>query len=340
MTVWLVRAGSHGDQESIALDQGIACVGWDEIGDLAPHQTVDEIAVVLRVAKPQDPEASIMNQSRQLHAFAHRIKKGDLIVLPLKSRSQIAFGRAEGPYKYRPELGSGAMHTRSVRWLRTDVPRTSVGQDLLYSLGAFLTVCQIQRNNAEARLEAVAAGIKDPGSEKPVDPDPQPDVESHPDIEQLAQDQLLKHVMEKFKGHRMARLVEAVLQSEGYTTKLSPPGPDGGVDILAGRGALGLEGPRLCVQVKSSESPADVTTLRTLQGSMSTFKSEQGLLVAWGGLNGPAEKESRHSYFAVRVWDSAALLDAVFRNYDTLASDVKAELPLKRIWALVPETAE
>jgi restriction system protein len=339
MTVWLVRAGSHGDQESLALEQSIACIGWSEIGDLTRYRSVDEVAAVLRERKPQDSDASIMNQSRQIHAFAHRIKKGDLIVLPLKTRSQIAFGRAEGAYQYRPELGSGASHARPVRWLRTDVPRTSVGQDLLYSLGAFLTVCQIRRHDAESRLEAVAAGKKDPGHEG-AGPEPEPDIDSHPDIEQLAQDQLLNHVLEKFKGHRMARLVEAVLQAEGFTTKLSPPGPDGGVDILAGRGTLGLEGPRLCVQVKSSETAADVTTLRTLQGSMSNFKAEQGLLVAWGGLNGPAERESRHSYFSVRVWDSASLLDAVFRNYSTLASDVKAELPLKRMWALVPESSE
>ena len=49
----------------------------------------------------------------------------------------------------------------------------------------------------------------------------------------------------------------------GYTelrlvpTKLSPPGPDGGIDIFAGRGPFGLDAPRLCVQVKSQNSPAD-----------------------------------------------------------------------------------
>lgn len=281
-----------------------------------------------------------MNQARQLHAFAHRIQKDDLIVLPLKSRSQIAFGRCNGPYRYRPELGSGAMHTRGVKWLRTDVPRTSISQDLLYSLGAFLTVCQIRRNDAERRLEEVVAGQADPGLGEPPELETEIETEAPPDVEQLAEDQLLQHVIRAFKGHKMARLVEAILQVEGYTTLLSPAGPDGGVDILASRGALGLEGPRLCVQVKSSESPADVTILRTLQGSMSTFKADQGLLVAWGGMNGPAQRESRHSFFSVRVWDASDLLRAVFRTYSQLPGDVRAELPLKQIWALVPEVTE
>ena len=56
--------------------------------------------------------------------------------------------------------------------------------------------------------------------------------------------------------------------AEGWVTKFSPPGADGGVDILAGRGSLGLEAPRLCVQVKSQPSPADVTIYRTPLGGI------------------------------------------------------------------------
>ncbi|MHB9036592.1 MAG: hypothetical protein ACYC64_07985 [Armatimonadota bacterium] len=31
---------------------------------------------------------------------------------------------------------------------------------------------------------------------------------------------------------------------------MSPPGSDGGADILAGGGAMGFNPPRLCIQVK------------------------------------------------------------------------------------------
>jgi len=60
----------------------------------------------------------------------------------------------------------------------------------------------------------------------------------------------------------------------------------GGADILAGRGSLGLDGPRLCVQVKSQQDqPADVTVYRALKETMQTFGAEQGLLVCAGGFN-------------------------------------------------------
>jgi restriction system protein len=55
-------------------------------------------------------------------------------------------------------------HTRRVKWVRPDVPRDEFHQDLLYSLGAFMTVCQITRNDAEARVAAILEGKQDPGS--------------------------------------------------------------------------------------------------------------------------------------------------------------------------------
>ena len=89
--------------------------------------------------------------------------------------------------------------------------------------------------------------------------------------------QIVAQIQSRFAGHALARLVDAVLQGDGWMTRISVPGPDGGVDILAGRGPLGLDAPRLCVQVKSQNSPADVTVYRTLQGTMQTFKGGAGV---------------------------------------------------------------
>lgn len=335
MTVWLVRAGTRGEREDTALEYGIACIGWDEIPDLSTHRSREAIEKLLRAADADAPEGRIKNHARQLYAFAHRIEDGDLVVLPLKSRPSLAIGKANGPYKYRTDIGSGAYHTRPVNW-RDPIPRTAFGQDLLYSFGAFLTVCQIERNNAEERIRAVLGGGIDRAPED-AELEAAGEDEAPTDIEDVARDQIRTHIIRQFKGHEMARLVEAVLQAEGYDTLRSPPGPDGGVDILAGRGSLGLDGPRLCVQVKSGEAAEDVTTFRGLQGSMASFKAEQGLLVCWGGLTPPAKREARQNHFSVRVWDSNDLLDGILRNYTKLPDAIRSELPLKRIWTLVLE---
>ena len=53
------------------------------------------------------------------------------------------------------------------------IPRTVFPQDLLYSFGAFMTICRIQRNDAEARVKAMAArnwkaeGVKDSAPRTP-----------------------------------------------------------------------------------------------------------------------------------------------------------------------------
>ena len=61
------------------------------------------------------------------------------------------------------------------------------------------------------------------------------------------------------------------------------------------------------------------------------------LLVSWGGFGRPAEQEARAMHFNIRLWSSDQLLEAVFDNYEQLPAGIRAELPLKRLWALVQE---
>lgn len=90
---------------------------------------------------------------------------------------------------------------------------------------------------------------------------------------------------------------------------------------------VGLDAPRLCVQVKSQNSPADVTIYRTLQGSMQSFKAEQGLLVCWGGFNKSVISEARQGHFSVRLWNSCDVVEAIYRTYEKLPAEIQAELP-------------
>ena len=110
------------------------------------------------------------------------------------------------------------------------------------------------------------------------------------DLERFARDQIRVFIGQRFKERNLERLVAALLKAEGYQTQQAPVGADGGVDIVAGRGTMGFEPPRLCVQVKSSDQPADVKILRELQGVMTTFGAQQGLLVfALGGAAGTGQ---------------------------------------------------
>jgi restriction system protein len=256
--------------------------------------------------------------------------------------SQVALGQVKGPYRYE-EIDGQMRHVRPVEWMRPDVPRSVFGQDLLHSFGAFMTVCTITRNHAEERVVAVLSNKPDPGfvplpgqASKPDTVGTEGEAQGH-DLALAANDQIVAHLQSRFHGHPLAKLVNAVLVADGWSTKLSPPGPDGGIDIFAGRGPFGLDAPRLCVQVKSQNSPADVTVYRTLQGAMQSYKAEQGLLVCWGGFNKVVLNEAKQSHFSVRLWESRDLVEAIYRTYEKLPAEIQAELPLKRVWMLVQE---
>ncbi len=337
---YLVRGGRSGEDEEYALQNNMSIIGFHETPSL---EGAPDYHAVLQLVKSSYPDAKSRragNFAGQLWCFAIAIHEQDLIVLPRKRTSQIAIGRVAGPYRFQ-NVGGSVRHTRAVEWLKTDLPRTMFRQDLLYSFGAFMTVCNISRNDAVHRIQAVLKGGQDPGMKRPhgqdSQPSPEDETDAEPDLRQLALDQIVREIQSRFSGHSLTDLVDAVLQADGWTTNVSPPGPDGGVDILAGRGPLGLDPPRLCVQVKSQANPADVTVYRTLQGTMQSFKAEQGLLVCWGGFNKAVLQESKQSHFTVRLWDSGDLVQAVFRTYESLPEEIQAELPLQRVWMMVPD---
>ncbi|MBO3842695.1 MAG: restriction endonuclease, partial [Candidatus Brockarchaeota archaeon] len=255
-------------------------------------------------------------------------------VVPLKSQSAIAIGQIVGGYEYR-QLPERTTHVRPVKWLKT-LPRSAFPQDILYSLGARMTVCKIERNNAEERVRKLLAGEK--LEEMPAQPlgEALEETVEELDVEQIAKDQIVKYIEARFKGHGLARLVDAILRAEGYATIVSPPGPDGGIDILAAA-PLGQERPSICVQVKSTSSPVDVKVLRELQGVMSKVGAKQGLLVSWGGFTRNASQEARGVFFNIRLWDQGRLMEEILKHYEQFDDELKAELPLKRIWTLVVE---
>jgi len=114
-------------------------------------------------------------------------------------------------------------------------------------------------------------------------------------------------------------------------------GADGGADILAGAGPHGFGQPRLCVEVKSGSTPTDRPTVDKLLGAVPKFGATEGLFVSWGGFKPNVQKELAASFFRLRLWSQKELLEQLFSTYEKIDEDLKAELPLKRIWTVTPQ---
>jgi restriction system protein len=342
MTAWMVRAGRNGEREETALEERVVVIDWRELDDLSGATNRDEIRARLASAAPHLSDNAVTNYAGQIWSFVGRIQKGDLVVLPLKSSAAVALGRVVGDYRFEPEAPLDARHRRRVEWLREDVPRSALGQDLLYTLGAFLTVCQVRRNNAEDRLRAIAAGRDDPGplvDDEELSPASSSDEATAPiDLERYGRDRIQALITRHFAGHELARLVDQILEAQGYHTFRSPAGPDGGVDVLAGGGPMGFDAPRICVQVKTGE--ADAPTVRDLQGTMNNFGAEQGLLVAWRGFKRGVREAARRNFFRIRLWDSDDVIDQLTAVYERLPAETRDQIPLTQVWTVVSAAEE
>lgn len=160
---WLVRGGRDGEREDDALAQGLLIAGWPGLDDMTGLADRDELKAVVRKTYPDVKLPTINNWVGQLWRLLRQIKVGDYVVMPLKTTQLIAIGRVAGEYRYRSEYPDGFRHVRPVEWLRTDVPRTSVQQDLLHSMGSLLTICGLRRFGAARRVAHLAEFGTDPG---------------------------------------------------------------------------------------------------------------------------------------------------------------------------------
>lgn len=347
MALWLVRAGKYGEHEQRFFADSACYLTWEgtEDRDLQKVKDYEGIKALLAELYPDEKPKTRINWASQIAPFVFDIQPGDWVVMPHKHKPAIAFGEVTKGYAFDAKANETYRHSVRVKWLNTEVPRSAFDQDLLYSFGAFMTVCRMARNDAEVRVRAMAkagwkaqpagASATTTGQKSKAASNDQPlAIEEHFDVERSARDQITKLVLARFKGHGMAELVGAIMRAQGFSTHISPPGPDGGIDILAAPGTFGFSEPRICVQVKSQQSPIERTVLDALGGVMKKVNATHGLLVCWGGFKSSIDRDETLQFFHVRLWDADDLIDELLRVYDKVDAELRAQIPLKRVWTL------
>ena len=343
MNVWIIRAGKHGEREEWCLSNGYAGGGFTEIEDLANCSTRDEIKTVYRRCRPLDSDNRVNTNSGQLLGLRVGVKLNDLVVLPMKSGAKrVAIGRCVVLYRYLADEPQSRRHIVKVNWEKTDIPRSAVKQDLLYIFGGALSYFQAKRNDAVWRTEKLMETGVDPGSRVASTSDAshssteieEVEVESI-DVVETARDVIRAFIMENFKGHKLSELTAAILEAHGLTCVVSPPGPDKGIDILAGSGPLGLDEPRIVVQCKSEVGAVGSEVVQKILGVIGGVSgTQQGLLVAFGGINGPAKQLLTNQQYRVKVWDTDELIYNLLAVYDRINPEIRSEIPLQQVWTL------
>jgi len=325
-TFWGIHAGKTGDAESLFEKKNVVAIGWEQMGDLSALKTREDFKKKYEQTYPGVKPGAIPVSAGQLYRFVRELKIGDIVIFPLKREADIWLGRVTGEYKY--SASESYPNLRSVEWLKK-FPRTRFSQGALYEIGSAMSFFQVKNyaDEFQAALEGVAVAA--------------PSVEGEDetisvvadDIEQQSRDFVLKQIHQKLKGHGLAEFVGHLLNLMGYKTKVSEPGPDRGIDIVAHKDDLGVTPPTIIVQVKSGEGDVNEATVSELSGKVS--EKDFGLFVSAGGFN----KRARDFAFSKRnlkLIDGDELVELVYKHYPQLDAKYKGLIPLRSVY--IPET--
>jgi restriction system protein len=132
------------------------------------------------------------------------------------------------------------------------------------------------------------------------------------------------------------QLVAGLLKGMGYHVSwVAPPGPDGGVDVIAQTDPLGIRGPRIKVQVKRHAGKVSVDGIRSFMGVLGD--SDVGLFVNTGGFTRDAEKEVRHHLKQrLMLVSLRRLFDLWVEHYQQISEEYRRLLPLRAVQFLAP----
>lgn len=327
--VWGIHAGKTGDADSLFKNQKLVALGWSKIGDLSDLPE-DREAFKRRVqeAFPDFKPGAVPNTAGQLFRFIFEMKVGDLVLYPSKQDKRVHLGEVVGDYLYSPKPEASYPHHRKVKWLK-DEPRTRFPQGALYEIGSAMSFFQV-KNYADDFIAVLEGKSYSPQSE-----DDETAAFVADEIEQTTRDFILKQLARELKGHPFAEFCAHLLNAMGYRCRVSPEGPDGGIDILAHKDELGFEPPIIKVQVKSTESSVGDPVVSALYGKVDN--GEFGLLITLGSYSHPARSFAQNKG-NLRLIDGQELVDLFLAHYDQFDSKYKGLIPLKRVF--IPEPLE
>jgi restriction system protein len=147
----------------------------------------------------------------------------------------------------------------------------------------------------------------------------------------------IEDYLKNMPPYDLQKLVASLLKAMGYHVSwISPPGKDGGLDILAWNDPLGTRPPRIKVQVKREQGATNVSTLRSFMALLGD--NDVGIFVSTGGFTKDAEDEARTQQSRqVTLVNLQRLFELWVEHIEKLDEEARDYLPLKPIYFLSPD---
>jgi restriction system protein len=335
-----VMWGIHNDKPEFDFLAGnFIALGWPAMPDLTTiGPDKEEMKRAVAAAYPTAKPNAIPIWAGLMRRFAFEMQPGDLVVYPQKTDSTVNIGRVEGPYRWEASEPDDR-HRRTVRWLKTGVPRATLSKSAGYEIGSAVTLFKVRSHVHE--FEALLGDVAPAAALQPADAEAAADeaiesAENEPNaerIEDYTRDFVIKTLATEIDGHRFEHFVAQLLRTMGYRATVTPPSGDGGFDVLAHRDPLGLEPPIIKVQCKRTLTSITPTEVQALTGALAPGGQELGLFVTLGGYSKDALNLGRNRQDP-RLVNGSELVALILEHYERFLPEWKRILPMRSVYVV------
>ena len=135
MSYWIYSPGENASKWEECQEEGIMCIGWDELGDLSEYDSREEVRSEIKNYYPTDGNAK--NDSLAVWQFANEMKPGDIVFAKKGLTKIIGRGIIKSDYVY-DENRDSFKHIRKVEW-------THVGEWVSTEQSAMKTLTNITK---------------------------------------------------------------------------------------------------------------------------------------------------------------------------------------------------
>jgi len=330
---WMVRASRGSVLYDAFLEQGLVAVGWSDIGDLSDYSSIEVLREDIRRAYPEYKPVSVGTSTGMLWRLAHDMNSGDLVLTYDQTRRMYSVGRISGSYAFVPDgipndiVDEQYRHTRPVKWIQ-EVPRDDLSTPSRNQLGSLLSIFRLDASVTEEFLRIIEGSVVD--AREPDEQDAEAYEDAQFDSVESRSLEFIKDMLAQLDANEMEEFVAGLLRALGYKTQVSPIGPDRGQDILASPDYLGLEDPRVVVEVKHRKGSIGSQDIRSFLGGR--HPNDKGLYVSTGGFTKDARYEADRASIPLKLMTSDDLVKLLVQHYESLDLETRSMVPLRKVY--------
>jgi restriction system protein len=337
--MWMVRAGRGGDRVDDFLERGVAGFLDDRLPSLADVKSKDEILVLYAQHYPKEKEGSRAAWASQLYRLITEMKVGDTVIVGDPQRRRYLIGKITSDYVHLEDFGGVRLHARRVEWT-SEVSRDALQTETKNTLGSTLTIFKVKGESAK---DIERNGHPIGTSTTAALPSPSEVERSQSELTEIGEEtfqkanEFIEDQIDQLSPMQMQHLVAGILRAMGYRTTVSEEGPDRGVDVFASPDGLGLQDPRVFVEVKHRAATTGSAQIRSFLGGRR--KGDRCLYVSTGGFSRDAQYEADRAEVALQLVTLPRLRQLVVDFYEKLDGPTRALVPLKQFYWPVASVA-